>query len=309
MWPSMQLIASLRITTIALRQVISYIKLSLNKLTTWMMASRTKLAHFLAHYSLVPNGMSHTRWTWTSTQTQVSTPAQHVPDQGCNGLLIRRFWVQVPGGAPHKNAGQRRYIGREDHIAIRPNWRATSPRYIARIHSLCPPSLLVESVKPRQFQTNFGYAGEATLESSVGSSQARKSSNGKHFPTVARDGPGHMVYNMIMTRKEVLFQPMMNSFDAQISSRSRSEDESRSELQRRGALVPHRCRRGAGSRPEVTRGLSPRSARSRAYRSGGTARWTNGAWVVARGEIFWAELGAPAGRRPVCVLTRATRRD
>jgi mRNA interferase MazF len=26
--------------------------------------------------------------------------------------------------------------------------------------------------------------------------------------------------------------------------------------------------------------------------------------VVARGEIFWAELGAPAGRRPVCVLTR-----
>jgi mRNA interferase MazF len=26
--------------------------------------------------------------------------------------------------------------------------------------------------------------------------------------------------------------------------------------------------------------------------------------VVARGEIFWAEFGAPAGRRPVCVLTR-----
>jgi mRNA interferase MazF len=26
--------------------------------------------------------------------------------------------------------------------------------------------------------------------------------------------------------------------------------------------------------------------------------------VVARGDIFWAELGAPAGRRPVCVLTR-----
>lgn len=26
--------------------------------------------------------------------------------------------------------------------------------------------------------------------------------------------------------------------------------------------------------------------------------------MVARGEIFWAELGAPAGRRPVCVLTR-----
>jgi len=26
--------------------------------------------------------------------------------------------------------------------------------------------------------------------------------------------------------------------------------------------------------------------------------------VVARGDIVWAELGAPAGRRPVCVLTR-----
>ena len=26
--------------------------------------------------------------------------------------------------------------------------------------------------------------------------------------------------------------------------------------------------------------------------------------MVARGEIFWAALGPPAGRRPVCVLTR-----
>jgi mRNA interferase MazF len=26
--------------------------------------------------------------------------------------------------------------------------------------------------------------------------------------------------------------------------------------------------------------------------------------VVARGEIVWAELGPPVGRRPVCVLTR-----
>ena len=26
--------------------------------------------------------------------------------------------------------------------------------------------------------------------------------------------------------------------------------------------------------------------------------------MVARGEIYWADLGEPAGRRPVCVLTR-----
>jgi mRNA interferase MazF len=26
--------------------------------------------------------------------------------------------------------------------------------------------------------------------------------------------------------------------------------------------------------------------------------------VVARNEIFWADLGPPAGRRPVCLLTR-----
>jgi mRNA interferase MazF len=26
--------------------------------------------------------------------------------------------------------------------------------------------------------------------------------------------------------------------------------------------------------------------------------------VVARGEIYWADLGPSAGRRPVCVLTR-----
>ena len=26
--------------------------------------------------------------------------------------------------------------------------------------------------------------------------------------------------------------------------------------------------------------------------------------MVARNDIYWADLGAPAGRRPVCVLTR-----
>jgi mRNA interferase MazF len=26
--------------------------------------------------------------------------------------------------------------------------------------------------------------------------------------------------------------------------------------------------------------------------------------VVARGDVYWADLGAPAGRRPVCILTR-----
>jgi mRNA interferase MazF len=26
--------------------------------------------------------------------------------------------------------------------------------------------------------------------------------------------------------------------------------------------------------------------------------------VVARNEVYWADLGPPAGRRPVCVLTR-----
>lgn len=26
--------------------------------------------------------------------------------------------------------------------------------------------------------------------------------------------------------------------------------------------------------------------------------------MVARGEIYWADLGPPAGRRPVCIVTR-----
>jgi mRNA interferase MazF len=26
--------------------------------------------------------------------------------------------------------------------------------------------------------------------------------------------------------------------------------------------------------------------------------------VVVRGDVYWADLGPPAGRRPVCVLTR-----
>lgn len=28
--------------------------------------------------------------------------------------------------------------------------------------------------------------------------------------------------------------------------------------------------------------------------------------MVARNEIYWADLGAPAGRRPVCILTRTS---
>lgn len=31
--------------------------------------------------------------------------------------------------------------------------------------------------------------------------------------------------------------------------------------------------------------------------------------MVARGEIYWADLGPPAGRRPVCVLTRDAAAD
>jgi len=31
--------------------------------------------------------------------------------------------------------------------------------------------------------------------------------------------------------------------------------------------------------------------------------------VVARNEIYWADLGPPAGRRPVCVLTRGAAID
>ena len=26
--------------------------------------------------------------------------------------------------------------------------------------------------------------------------------------------------------------------------------------------------------------------------------------MVARGDVYWADLGPPAGRRPVCILTR-----
>ena len=31
--------------------------------------------------------------------------------------------------------------------------------------------------------------------------------------------------------------------------------------------------------------------------------------MVARGEIYWADLGEPAGRRPVCILTRDAAAD
>ena len=31
--------------------------------------------------------------------------------------------------------------------------------------------------------------------------------------------------------------------------------------------------------------------------------------MVARGEVYWADLGPPAGRRPVCVLTRDAAAD
>jgi mRNA interferase MazF len=37
---------------------------------------------------------------------------------------------------------------------------------------------------------------------------------------------------------------------------------------------------------------------------GDAARSALCAGVVARGDVVWADLGPPAGRRPVCVLTR-----
>ena len=39
-------------------------------------------------------------------------------------------------------------------------------------------------------------------------------------------------------------------------------------------------------------------------RFGGSARGRERGRVVRRGDICWTDLGPPAGRRPVCVLTR-----
>ena len=75
------------------------------------------------------------------------------------------------------------------------------------------------------------------------------------------------------------------------------------------AAVPPRCsrlpswqqltassRRRTGGFRKIRPSLPPRPA-CRANRAG----------VVARGDVVWADLGPPAGRRPVCVLTRDAR--
>jgi mRNA interferase MazF len=84
-------------------------------------------------------------------------------------------------------------------------------------------------------------------------------------------------------------------------------------LERVGSLVPARTprcgrrarRRGAPRSGRQTSGFlstSPTGSCDRAGRS--AARCTDSARVVRRGEIYWVELGEPAGRRPVCIVTR-----
>jgi len=62
---------------------------------------RAAVAHRLAHLCCDPLGMSHIDWTSSQTIEQVSDSRRTIW-MLYRGLLIRRFWVQVAGGAPYK---------------------------------------------------------------------------------------------------------------------------------------------------------------------------------------------------------------
>jgi mRNA interferase MazF len=98
---------------------------------------------------------------------------------------------------------------------------------------------------------------------------------------------------MAMARREVLVQLDDDLVD-QLDALAANLGTNRSELLRRGAQ--------AVLEAEVCVRASAR--RSQAGPIGTTTRCSDRSCVVARNDIFWADLGPPAGRRPVCVLTR-----
>jgi len=79
----------------------SLVNVFIGEFQTWSARSRSearRLAHLLAHYVGNPPGTSHTNWTSSQTIEQVSDSRRTIWMLYL-GLLIRRFWVQVPGGA------------------------------------------------------------------------------------------------------------------------------------------------------------------------------------------------------------------
>jgi len=62
--------------------------------------------------------------------------------------------------------------------------------------------------------------------------------------------------------------------------------------------------RPGGSAPGRRRGSAARPTESRSRHKRQAPRVAHSAGVVARGDLIWADLGPPAGRSPVCALTR-----
>jgi len=105
-----------------------------------------------------------------------------------------------------------------------------------------------------------------------------------------------------MGRREVLVQlddDLVTRLDLLASERGTN----RSELLRRGALAVLDAADMRRADDEL------QAAYRRIPQDPDVVQWPRScrcdhAGVVARGDIVWADLGAPAGRRPVCILTR-----
>ena len=112
-----------------------------------------------------------------------------------------------------------------------------------------------------------------------------------------------MVYHMDMARREVLVQ-LDDDLVERLAEIAKARGTSRSELLRRGARAVIEAEELIAADTELLeayRRLPPDPA---LVQSAVQLAARTVPVVVARNEIYWTDLGPPAGRRPVCVLTR-----
>ena len=113
----------------------------------------------------------------------------------------------------------------------------------------------------------------------------------------------HMEYHMSMGRREVLVQ-LDDELIERLAQIAEAQGTSRSALLRRGARAVIEAEELAAADAELIDSYRRQPPDPAPGPVSDPTRGPNRTSVVARNQIYWSDLGPPAGRRPVCVLTR-----
>ena len=108
---------------------------------------------------------------------------------------------------------------------------------------------------------------------------------------------------LVMARREVLVQ-LDDDLVERLDRLATTLGTNRSELLRRGAQAVIEAETLIAADRALVAAYRRQPADPALVRSAAAAGRPHQPSVVARNEIYWADLGPPAGRRPVCVLTR-----